>query len=98
MFDKLPSGYRLTEAGDEVLGFAEQMASTSHQLETRVLGRDQSVGGLLRVTMTPMLATHLLTPDLAAVARVHPEIEIQSSASVRSGRLSPARSRARASR
>ena len=77
MFDKLPSGYRLTDAGEEVLEFAEQMAAASNQLETRVLGRDQGVRGLLRVTMTPMLATHLLMPDLAEFARLHPEIEVE---------------------
>jgi DNA-binding transcriptional LysR family regulator len=45
MFEKLPSGYRLTAAGEEVLEFADQMQASSHQLETRVLGRDQSVHG-----------------------------------------------------
>ena len=48
MFEKLPSGYRLTAAGEEVLEFADQMEASSHQLETRVFGRDQSVRGLLR--------------------------------------------------
>ena len=81
MFDKLPSGYRLTDAGEEVLEFAEQMASASNQLETRVLGRDRSIGGLLRVTMTPMLATHLLMPDLAEFARLYPDIEVELLAS-----------------
>jgi molybdenum-dependent DNA-binding transcriptional regulator ModE len=51
MFEKLPSGYRLTAAGEEVLEFAEHMEASSHQLETRVFGRDQSVRGLLRVTL-----------------------------------------------
>ncbi len=77
MFDKLPSGYRLTEAGTEILAFAEQMAAASNRLETRVLGRDQSIGGLLRVTVTPMLATHLLMPDFAAFAQAHPDIEVE---------------------
>lgn len=77
MFDRLPSGYRLTEAGEEVLALAEEMASASNRLEARVLGRDQGVGGVLRVTMTPMLATHLLMPDLAAFARDHPAIEVE---------------------
>ena len=45
MFEKLPSGYRLTAAGEEVLEFADQMEASSHLLETRVL-RDQSVRGL----------------------------------------------------
>src|ERR1700729_4029547 len=82
MFEKLPSGYRLTAAGEEVLELANQMEASSHQLETRVLGRDQSVRGLLRVTLAPPLARHLLMPDFAEFARLRPdiEIEIQSSA------------------
>ena len=77
MFEKLPSGYRLTTAGEEVLELAIQMEATSHQLETRVLGRDQSVRGLLRVTLTPILATHLLMPAFAEFARLHPDIEME---------------------
>jgi len=76
LFEKLPSGYRLTGAGEEVLELAEQMEASSHQLETRVFGRDQSVRGLLRVTLAPTLATHLLMPDLAEFARLHPDIEM----------------------
>jgi len=77
LFDKLPSGYRLTDAGEEVLGFAEQMEASSNQLETRVSGRDQSVRGLLRVTLAPVLATHLLMPDFAEFARLHPEVGME---------------------
>ncbi|EJL30463.1 LysR family transcriptional regulator [Novosphingobium sp. AP12] len=76
MFERLPSGYRLTMAGDEVLEFAQQMEASSHQLETRVFGRDQSVRGLLRVTLPPPLAAHLLMPDLADFTRLHPGIEM----------------------
>jgi DNA-binding transcriptional LysR family regulator len=77
MFEKLPSGYRLTDAGEEVLEFAERMEASWNQLETRVFGRDQSVRGLLRVTLPPPLATHLLMPDFADFARFHPEIEME---------------------
>jgi DNA-binding transcriptional LysR family regulator len=77
MFEKLPSGYRLTAAGEEVIEFAEQMEISSNRLETRVFGRDQGVHGLLRVTLAPTLATHLLMPDLADFARLHPDIEME---------------------
>ena len=77
MFEKLPAGYRLTAAGEEVLELAKQMEASSLKLETRVLGRDQSVRGLLRVTLAPPLATHLLMPDLADFARLHPDIEME---------------------
>ena len=77
MFEKLPSGYQLTAAGEEVLEFAKQMEASSHQLETRVFGRDQSVRGLLRVTLAPPLAAHLLMPDFADFARLNPDIEME---------------------
>src|SRR5262249_27202366 len=68
--------YRLTDAGDEVLAFAEQMEASSNQLQTRVFGRDQGIRGLLRVTLAPTLATHLLMPDFAEFARLHPDVEM----------------------
>ncbi len=77
MFEKLPSGYRLTAAGEEVLELAEQMEASSDQLETRVFGRDQSVRGLLRVTLPPFLATHLLMPEFTDFTRMHPDIEME---------------------
>jgi DNA-binding transcriptional LysR family regulator len=46
-------------------------------LETRIFGRDQSARGLLRVTLPPFLATHLLMPDLADFARLHRDIEME---------------------
>ena len=76
LFDRLPSGYRMTGAGEEVLGLAEQMETSSNQLEARVFGRDQGVRGLLRVTVAPTIATHLLMPDFAEFARLHPEVEM----------------------
>ena len=77
MFEKLPSGYRLTDAGEGVLEFAVQMEGSSNQLETRVFGRDQGLRGPLRVTLAPTLATHLLMPDFADFARLHPEVEME---------------------
>ncbi len=76
LFDRLPSGYRMTAAGDDVLGLAEQMEASSNQLEARILGRDQGVRGPLRVTMAPTIATHLLMPDLADFARLYQDVEI----------------------
>ena len=76
MFEKLPSGYRITGTGEEVLGLAEQMETSSNLLQARVLGRDQAVSGLLRVTMAPTIATHLLMPTIAEFTRVHPEVEV----------------------
>lgn len=77
MFEKMPSGYRLTGAGEEVVPLAEQMESASHALQAKVFGRDQGVRGKLRVTMPAVVASHLLMPDLTAFARSHPELEME---------------------
>lgn len=77
LFEKLPSGYRITDAGEEVLELAENMETSSNRLESRVLGRDQSVQGPLRITLPPTLATHLLMPDFAEFALRHPEVEME---------------------
>ena len=77
LFEKLPSGYRLTAAGEDVLEFAAEMEVSSARFETRIFGRDQNVRGSLRVTLAPTLATHLLMPDFAVFAKRHPEIEIE---------------------
>ena len=95
MFEKLPSGYRLTAAGEEVLELANQMEASSHQLETRIFGRDQSVRGLLRVTLTPILATHLLIPDSRRFARLHPDIEMEILSSGEAGKSDQPRGRRR---
>ena len=68
LFDRLPSGYRMTEAAEEVFGLAEEIEASSHRWESRVVGRDQRVGGALRATMAPMVATHLLMPDFIEFA------------------------------
>ena len=77
VFDKLPSGYQLTAAGEEILELAERMETTSTQLETRVFGRDQSLSGQLRVALPSSLATDLLMPDLAEFSSRHPEIDLE---------------------
>ena len=77
LFDRLPSGYRMTSAGEDVLHLAERMEAASDELEARVVGRDQRLRGLLRVTLPQVLATHLLMPDFAVFAAQHPEVEIE---------------------
>jgi DNA-binding transcriptional LysR family regulator len=77
MFERMPSGYSITAAGEEVLEFAEQMEASSFQLETRVFGHDQGARGLLRVTVPPFFATHLLMRDFADFSNAYPEIEME---------------------
>jgi DNA-binding transcriptional LysR family regulator len=81
VFDKLPSGYRLTPAGAEIVDLAEQMEAKSDELKSRIFGRDQGLRGKLRVTLAPSLASGLLMPDFATFSATHSEIELEVIAS-----------------
>lgn len=84
LFDKLATGYRLTDAGSDIVELAAQMAATSAQIEARIFGRDQNVSGPLRFTLPVSFATDLLMPTLAEFKTRYPDIalEVLSSISV----------------
>lgn len=77
LFERLPTGYRLTDAGEEALVSAETMEASSYELQARLLGRDQGVRGSLRVTLPPVVATHLLMADIVAYSRAYPDVEVE---------------------
>ncbi|MGR9117564.1 MAG: LysR family transcriptional regulator [Gammaproteobacteria bacterium] len=77
LFERSPSGYALTAAGEEVLMVAEQIENELHGMERRLAGRDQQLAGDIRVTMVDVLCTHLLMPHLAEFSRLYPDISLE---------------------
>ncbi|HEY0124071.1 MAG TPA: LysR family transcriptional regulator [Rhizobium sp.] len=77
LFDKLPSGYRLTDAGADIVELAGQMSTASSQIEAKIFGRDQSVSGPLRLTLPVSFATDLLMPTLVDFRAAYPDIALE---------------------
>lgn len=77
LFDKLPSGYLITPAGEEIVHFAQQMEQQSNALERKVVGRDTELSGNLRVTLQEAIATHLLMDDFQKFAKLYPGIILE---------------------
>ncbi len=77
LFERMPEGYTLTEAGQEVLGLAVQMEEQVQEMGRRVLGRDTRLSGRLRVTLSGVFARRLLMPDLKAFQDAHPDVELE---------------------
>lgn len=77
LFDKLASGYRLTDAGADIVELAAQMATASSGIEARIFGRDQSVSGPLKFTLPVSFATDLLMPTLATFRATFPDIALE---------------------
>src|SRR5688572_22664476 len=60
LFERLPSGYTLTDAGNEILAAARGFESAIVSLERKLAGQDLRAEGLVRVTTTDTLLTSVL--------------------------------------
>lgn len=77
LFDRLPSGYALTVAGDEMRDSVERVDAEIDGLGRRLAGRDLRLTGPLVVTTTDTLAQWVLAPHLAAFKRAHSGIDLE---------------------
>lgn len=76
LFDRMPGGYALTAAGDEMqrvaLKVEEDLAAAGRLLS----GRDAQIRGTLRVTTVDILALHVLPRHVAAFRARHPDLRV----------------------
>ena len=81
LFDRLPSGYALTVAGEELLQAVTRIEDEVSSIERHILGQDVRLSGNIRVTMPDALAVHLLMSDLGRFMDSYPEVNLQVSIS-----------------
>ncbi len=81
LFERLPTGYVLTSAGEEILESSERIEDEVAKLDRNIIGRDAQLNGSLTVTMAAPLATHLLMPDFVKFGQRYPGIELELSVS-----------------
>jgi len=77
LFERLPTGYELTTAGDEMLDSVKRIEEEVATLDRQVFGQDAKLNGHLRVTMPPPLGLHLLMPDIVRFSEIYPGIELE---------------------
>lgn len=76
-FDRLPNGYRITQAGEAAMRCAERIESEVHTLGREILGQDMRLQGNLRVTAMEGLASVVLPGPLTEFSRRHPGLCIE---------------------
>jgi len=76
LFDRTPDGYVLTAAGRDILPRAERMEAEALGAEREIAGADGRLSGVVRVTVTEMLATRFIAHHLARFAARCPEITL----------------------
>lgn len=77
LFDRLRSGYSLTDEGAQLLDAARSIETTIVDLERRIAGRDVKLEGTIRLTTTDALFLTVVSPHLKAFQRAYPEIRVE---------------------
>jgi DNA-binding transcriptional LysR family regulator len=88
LFDRLPDGLRLTEAGRDVLCIAERLEAEALALERLVRGRDVNPEGVVRLTTSETLGSRFVAPRLGRIRSKYPGVRIEIVTDVRNFNLS----------
>ena len=81
LFLRTSRGYSLTAAGEVAMAAALNMESSAAELQRQILGMDDRMSGVVRVTTTDSFAIDVVIPAIARLHRAQPGIEVQLQAS-----------------
>lgn len=88
LFERLPTGYAMTEAGEATMHHAERMEAEVRAFETELFARDEKLHGKVRIGMGEGLAKLVFPPLLAEFRLAHPGVSIDVVSSVENSDLS----------
>ncbi|MFV2033086.1 MAG: LysR family transcriptional regulator [Gammaproteobacteria bacterium] len=77
LFERLATGYVMTEAGEAMLESGERMENEVLGLSRRLVGRDLHLSGVVRVAVPDALLMKVLMPHLCDFSRRYPEIQLE---------------------
>lgn len=84
LLERTPSGFRLTTAGERVMGAVERMEAEALAVERTVTGQDVRLEGNVRVTSIGSFGSRLLTPLFGTLRARHPGISVELAVDARS--------------
>ncbi len=77
LFERLGRSLTLTKSGLELLEHVRSMGEAANQVALTASGQSQAVEGLVSITATDLLSTHILPPILVELRRLAPGIEVE---------------------
>lgn len=81
LFERLPDGYFLTKAGEEVLLRVESIEKEANKLSRKLMGKDLRLAGNIRVTAPEGISLNMLHPIFTQFLNEHPDVDIDLSVS-----------------
>lgn len=80
LFERLPAGYVLTQAGQHMLGLSRDADATMQRIQLELAGQDFAPEGEVRITTAPNIARKILPPVIKSLRKSHPGIVVELSA------------------
>ncbi len=77
LFERLSSGYVMTEAGEAMLESGERVENEVLGLSRKLVGRDLHLSGVLRVAVPDALLIKILMPHLGVFSQRYPKIQLE---------------------
>jgi DNA-binding transcriptional LysR family regulator len=76
LFDRMPSGYAMTQAGENLMPHALGIEELVNAADREVFGMDAQLSGSLKLAASYDVFTRLITPNLHLFADKYPNIEL----------------------
>ncbi len=77
LFDRLPNGYAMTQAAENMFEHALAMEALAETVERQSFGKDAELAGPLKLTVAHDLADRLILPRLRVFTEAYPHIDLQ---------------------
>jgi DNA-binding transcriptional LysR family regulator len=77
LFERLPSGYVMTKAGEAMQQVAERVENEVLGLSRKLIGRDLHLSGVLRIAVPDALLLKILMPHVSSFAQRYPDIQLE---------------------
>ncbi len=77
LFERLPSGYEMTDSGEAMLESGEHIENEVFNLSRTLIGNDLQLNGAIRVAVPDALLTNILMPHLTIFTQKYPDIELE---------------------
>ncbi len=76
LFDRTPEGFAPTQAGDDLLAYAERVEDELDRAQQQIAGRDTGLSGVVKVSLPYAILRGFLAPDLRAFSELYPGIDL----------------------
>lgn len=77
LFNRSPRGYTLTDMGERLLRYAEDMETTSAHIQNDIAGERFSLSGVVRVGAPDGFGAFFLAPRIGDLVKRNPELDLQ---------------------